>query len=158
MAAFDPLRTLAKRPSTIIAEIKATSQTESMRLQLPIAQRLGLIVLILSALAWYAYARAHKPVPATVNGTYHNPCCGPLVLSDGTIVGQNNRVPFTLENMKFGLTAYLPHPVVVRGNQVVMLGAQSDGSISFSNDGKSFTLCAATDCEHEFKFVRTPQT
>ncbi|MFL6727069.1 MAG: hypothetical protein ACJ8FS_11235 [Sphingomicrobium sp.] len=129
-----------------------------MQLQLPIAQRVGLIILILFALAWYAYARTHKPAPAMVNGTYRNVCCGAVTLRDGAIIGESARAPFTLENMKFGVTAYLPHRVVVRGNQVVMLGAQTDGSISFSNDGRSFTLCGASDCGHEFKFVRVSRS
>lgn len=129
-----------------------------MGIQPPIAQRAGLAILILFALAWYAFGRTHKPVPALVNGTYRNACCGAITFRDGAILGETARVPFTLEKMKFGLTAYLPHPVVVRDNQVVMLGAQADGSISFSNDGSSFTLCGPSDCGHEFKFVRASRS
>src|ERR1700761_402607 len=122
-----------------------------MQVQLPFAQRFGLIILILFALSWYGYARVHKPAPAVVNGTYRNVCCGAVTLRDGAIIGESARVPLTLESMKFGLTAYLPRRVVVRGKRVVMLGAEADGSISFSSDGRSFTLCDTSDCGHKFK-------
>ena len=69
------------------------------------------------------------------------------------IVG-NSRVRFTLENMKFGLTAYPATPVEVSGNQVIARPQAPASAIIFDKRLHAFTLCDSPHCAREYRFVR----
>ena len=114
----------------------------------------GLVAFILVALSWYGYKRTHTPPFALVNGTFSNACCGDLTLKDGFIEVGKTKVPFHLENMKFGLTAYPTHRLEIHGAEVAILSATDDGGISFSGDGSVLTLCGDTLCRKVYRFQR----
>jgi hypothetical protein len=105
-------------------------------------------------LGWYAYERTHRTPVAIVNGVYRNPCCAPVQLKDGLMLIDGARVPFDLEDMKFGLTAYPAHNVVVVGNQVKVMGGETYTAISVSADRQTLTLCGPSTCEPDYVFTR----
>ncbi|MCL6683982.1 hypothetical protein [Sphingomonas alba] len=121
---------------------------------MPATQRVALVVLLLLASGWYVYGRIHRPPVAVVNGVYRNACCAPVELRDGSMLIDGTPVPFTLENMKFGLTGHPTQNVVVSGNRVSVAGGRTYTVISFSQDRKAFTLCGVSHCKQEFVFYR----
>ena len=125
-----------------------------MQLPFPVYQRVALAALLLLASGWYVYKRTHQPPLASVNGVYRSACCGDVELKDGLMLTGRDRVPFTLENMKFGLTGYPAQNVIVDRNQVKVVGGQTYTAISFSPDRKTLTLCGPSTCQHEYLFAR----
>ena len=113
-----------------------------------------LAIFILIAGTWYWYRRSHVPAVASVNGVYRNPCCGDVVLQDGVIITGKVRVPFKLENMKFGLTAYTDKELRVQGTQVVVRTSEEEGNVSFNKEGTVFVLCGPSPCHPEYLFKR----
>jgi hypothetical protein len=91
-----------------------------------------------------------------LNGTYRNPCCEALSLRNGELIAAEQKVPFKLELLKFGLVANLSTPVEVRDGQVVSAPNASTNVLTFSNDLKSLTICGPIRCGvgHEYQFVR----
>ena len=118
-------------------------------------QRAALPVILLIALAWYAATRPHVPAASTVNGTYSNPCCGSFTLRDGIILVGEARVPFDLENMKFGLTAYPRQQVLVHTHRVKTLNEADPGPLVFSENGTVLTVCGDRLCNQTFRFKRS---
>ena len=117
-------------------------------------QRATLTAFLLLAGAWYWYARSHAPAVSSVNGVYANACCKNLVLQNGVIVAGKDRVPFKLENMKFGLTAYPSKRVEVHGTEIVAVANADDAGVPFGKAGKTLTLCANPRCDREYLFRR----
>lgn len=120
----------------------------------PAFQRATLAVVVLVAGAWYWYVRSHAPAVASVNGVYRNACCSDLVLQDGVIIAGKVQVPFKLESMKFGLTAYPSKRLEVHGTQVVVgMTAEEDG-VLFDKGATALTLCGDLRCDREYVFTR----
>lgn len=117
-------------------------------------RRIGIPVLILIALAWYCNTRPHIPAPSTVNGVYVSPCCGSLTLRSGNVIVGNVQVPFDLENMKFGLTAYPKQRIEVRGSHVEAYQDVDPAPLSFSEGGTIITLCGNRPCTRQYTFKR----
>lgn len=117
-------------------------------------RRFSLLVGILVALLWYFNARAHQPAAASVNGVYTNACCGSLMLRDGVIVVGTARVPFDLESMKFGLTAYPSQRVFVQGGQVKALPDPDPAPLSFEQNGMLLIVCEDRLCNRRYAFKR----
>ena len=117
-------------------------------------QRATLAAIVLLAGSWYWYVRSHAPAVASVNGVYTNACCNNLVLQDGVIVAGEDRVPFRLENMKFGLTAYPSKRLEVHGTQIVVGASANDGGVPFGKGGKALTLCGNPRCDRDYLFTR----
>ena len=89
-----------------------------------------------------------------VNGTYRNPCCADVVLTDGVMTTRGLRVGFTLEHMKFGMVAYPAQPVEIESNRVVARPNGATTSILFDDSLGSFTLRCRPDCAEEIVFSR----
>jgi hypothetical protein len=53
------------------------------------------------------HARLTAPDKSSVNGTYYNACCGDVAMRDGKLFYKKAVYSYDLENMKFGLTAYV---------------------------------------------------
>ncbi len=117
-------------------------------------QLILLATIIGVATGWYLGGRSNVPDTQWVNGTYRNPCCAAVVLRDGMIITSGMRVSFTLEHMKFGMTAYPEKPVEVDGNRVVAQPADATTAISFSENLSSFTLRCRRNCAGEYVFSR----
>ena len=117
-------------------------------------RRFFLPVGILVALVWYFNTRAHQPAAASVNGVYMNACCGSLTLRDGVVVTGTARVPFDLENMKFGLTAYPSQRVSVQGGQVKALPGADPAPLSFEQNGMLLIVCEDRLCKRRYAFKR----
>ena len=117
-------------------------------------QQITLALFVVIAAGWYWYVRSHAPVVASVNGTYTNACCGELLLHDGAIIAGNVRVPFQLENMKFGLTAYPSERIEVDGTQIVVRSGAEAGALSFDKGSKTLTLCGDLRCDRKYVFTR----
>jgi hypothetical protein len=107
-------------------------------------------------LVWYGYARSHTPAVSSVNGIYGNACCGDLTLRDGVIIAGNAHVPFKLEDMKFGLTAYPTKRLQVSGSNVVVITDAEDEtpSLSFDKSAKTLTICGDRLCKRAYAFSR----
>ena len=111
-------------------------------------------VLLLIVLAWYVNGRAHVPAASTVNGVYSNSCCSNILLRDGIMIVGTSRVPFQLENMKFGLTAYPAQQILVRNGRVEAFQDPDPGPLSFSDSGTVVTVCGDRLCKHVYPFRR----
>lgn len=111
-------------------------------------------VLLLVALGWYAITRAHVPALSTVNGVYSNPCCGKFKLINGIVITGNSRVPFDLEDMKFGLTAYPKAQILAQGGRVQAYQDTDPGPLSFDKSGTEVTVCGDKLCNRVFQFRR----
>jgi hypothetical protein len=111
--------------------------------------RLTLLGLALAAALFYAYARSNAPDKSAVNGTYYNKCCGNVVLRDGGLYYKKVLYKYDLENMKFGLTAFVPGNFTERG-----IVPSSDNTVFsfFAKDGKfGFTI---TMRRQEYSFLQ----
>ena len=117
-------------------------------------RRAALAVFLLIALGWYAATRAHVPAASSVNGVYSNPCCGSFILRDGIIVIGTAHVPFDLENMKFGLTAYPSQQVQVRDSRLETRQDADPGPLSFNENGTVVTVCGDRLCNQTYAFRR----
>ena len=117
-------------------------------------KRAALPVFLLIALGWYANTRAHVPAASTVNGVYSNPCCGSFILRNGIIVIGTFHVPFDLENMKFGLTAYPTQQILVRAGRVEARRDADPGPLSFNENGTVLTVCGDPRCNQVYAFKR----
>ena len=103
-----------------VADIPSLRQSAEMSAS-NIMRAANLVVALVAAASfaiWYVYARTHVPAASTVNGVYSNPCCDSLILHDGVIAVGKSRVPFDLENMKFGLTAFPTQRILIRAGRV----------------------------------------
>ena len=123
-------------------------QIQSLRLNLIVSA-----VVIISVVCWFAYVRTHQPRPETVNGTYRNSCCEPIVLKNGQFITSEIEIPFELRNMKYGLDTKMNRYVIVQNGQIVLGRREESGGFLFRPDGRAFTLCAET-CSREFEFKR----
>jgi alpha-D-ribose 1-methylphosphonate 5-triphosphate synthase subunit PhnI len=110
--------------------------------------------LILFALAAYCGTRPHNPAVSSVNGSYKNSCCNDLVLRDGLMITENDRVPFQLERMKFGLTAYPTRLPIVRNERIEFLNDGDAGGLIFSENGTILTLNDARFGKRKYVFKR----
>lgn len=117
-------------------------------------QRAALAVFILFVVSWYAYARSHAPTVKSVNGVYSNACCGEVLLQNGVIIAGKTRVPFKLEEMKFGLTGYASKRLVIYGSQLVVPPGADEGVLTFNSSGTTFTVCGSPSCDREYVFTR----
>lgn len=117
-------------------------------------QRATLTAFVVLAGSWYWYARSHAPAVSTVNGVYANACCNNLVLQNGVIVAGKDRVPFRLENMKFGLTAYPSKRLEVHGTEIVAVATAENAGVPFDKGGRALTLCGNLRCDREYLFTR----
>ena len=117
-------------------------------------KRAALPVILLIALGWYANTRAHVPAASTVNGVYSNPCCGNFILRNGVIVIGTFHVPFDLENMKFGLTAYPTQQILVRAGRLEGRRDADPGPLLFSESGTVLTVCGDQRCNQVYAFKR----
>jgi hypothetical protein len=117
-------------------------------------QRLAFAISIMLVVAWYWNARSRAPSVASVNGTYANACCSELKLQDGMIVAGQTRVPFRLEYMKFGLTAYSSKRLEVDGTRVLARPSADESALLFGKGGKTVTVCGDARCDQEYVFTR----
>ena len=117
-------------------------------------QRAGLSLFLLLVGSWYAYARLQKPPLASVNGIYVSSCCGEISLQDGVFIAGKVQVPFALENMKYGLTAFPRDRLEVHGSKVVVLFDENDSEFSLNPSGRTLTLCGDARCDREYVFKR----
>ncbi|WP_426255698.1 hypothetical protein [Sphingomonas sp. DC2300-3] len=117
-------------------------------------KKAALPVFLLIAIGWYADTRPHVPAASTVNGVYSNPCCGKFTISNGVVLTGNSRVPFDLENMKFGLTAFPKAEILVQDGRVQAYQDADPGPLSFDKSGTVVTVCSDRLCKRAFQFRR----
>jgi hypothetical protein len=117
-------------------------------------QRLVFAISTMLVVAWYWNARSRAQLVASVNGTYANVCCNDLKLQDGMIVVGQTRVPFRLENMKFGLTAYSSKRLEVDGTRVLARLSDEESALLFGKGGKTVAVCGDARCDQEYVFRR----
>lgn len=117
-------------------------------------RRIAIPVLFLITVAWYCNDRAHVPAPSSVNGMYVSPCCGSLTLRNGNVIIGNVQVPFDLENMKFGLTAYPKQRIEVRRSRVEAHPDADPAPLLLSKGGTIITICGDRPCTREYTFTR----
>ena len=56
---------------------------------------------------------------ASVNGTYENACCSPILLKDGVLIASNKRIPLKLRVEKWGNEAELATRIRLQDGKVV---------------------------------------
>ena len=66
-----------------------------------------MLAMMIVAAIFYIHGRLNAPDQASVNGTYFSQKCGNIVLRDGQVYYKGTQLPYDLENMKFGLMAWV---------------------------------------------------
>jgi hypothetical protein len=117
-------------------------------------KRVAVPILMLIGIGWYANTRAHVPAASIVNGVYSHPCCGSFSINNGIVVIGESRVPFDLENMKFGLTAFSKEQILVRNGQVKACSDADPGPLLFDESGMIVTVCGDKLCNQAYSFKR----
>lgn len=113
--------------------------------------RIALILLVAVVSVWW-FTRKPTPSLEAVDGTYSNPCCEPIRLQHGELVVGKERMNFRLANMKFGLTAYTPQEIAVRGDHIETTPSDDGSAIPFDEDRRGFTVLGSS--QREYHFVR----
>jgi hypothetical protein len=95
-----------------------------------------LLVMALATVIFFVVARYRAPGKGAVNGIYYNACCGDVVMKDGVLSYRARSYGYDLENMKFGLTAYVQGRFTEKGiepstNQALFLFFSKDGKQGF---------------------------
>ena len=80
--------------------------------------KIVVVTIILVVFFFYIATRVNKPSENLVNGSYYNPCCEVVVIRDDYIIYRGQKVQFTLENMKTGLTAWTNGKLSLSGIQL----------------------------------------
>jgi hypothetical protein len=119
-----------------------------------IFQRVALVGFIILVAGWYSWAQYHAPAITSVNGTYSNACCGDITLRNGVVIAGKAQVPFTLENMKFGLTAFPTDRIEVSGTQVMVRPSVEVEVLAFGKSGTVLTVCGDRLCHTTYEFKR----
>ena len=118
-------------------------------------QSVAMLAIIVIAGVTFVLTRPATPPISSVNGTYRNACCEPVILKDGELIAAHFKVPFKLRLMKYGLDTEMERNVEVRDGKVLLSERPGKGGFLFANDVRGFTLCAKT-CgpNNEFEFRR----
>jgi hypothetical protein len=88
------------------------------------------------AVFFFVYAKITAPNANVVNGIYYNECCGDVILRDGKLLYKSTFYKYDLENMKFGLTAFVPGKFTEQGiesspDETAFLFDSKDGKRGF---------------------------
>lgn len=118
------------------------------------AAALVTVVAFAVAATWLITPRT--PPASDLNGTYRGDCCEAVILRDGVLITRTEKVPFTIQLQKWGLSAVLSTPVEVRGRSIVAARSASTNKLTFSDDLKTLTICGAGGCGvgNQFQFNR----
>jgi hypothetical protein len=114
-------------------------------------EKLLALGLALTVALFVVYVRATAPDQSVVNGTYFNECCGVVVLRDGKLFYKKAIYKYDLENMKFGLTAYVPGKFTEQG----VVSSSDETALSFfANGGKRGFETMVSGREYSFLKAR----
>jgi len=92
-----------------------------------------LLALAAAMAIFFIYVKVTAPAQSAMNGTYYNSCCGDVVLRDGVLLYKGIRHEYDLENMKFGLTAYVQGDFTEQG---IAPSSEPTPFIFFTKDGR----------------------